>query len=189
MTKIGKINFLKAGLPTEYYNKVSVFCIPACLGCWEVEFLVCFWISDLKVTAGIFWEWFIGVSGSAKPHRGLVFFLSKKMESPPGSRAFRVSGSAKPHRGLVFFCLKKWNPHRGLGHSGCRKMQNPTGVWCFFCPKNTNYTLWFAISDTLKVQDPPCIFYFFNKKCQLHPVVCYLRHPESQNHTLYLLFF
>ena len=87
----------------EYAGKVSGFCISACLGCWEVEFLVRFWISDLKVTAGIF-----------------------------QNCTFRVSGSVKPHRGLVFFLSKKYEPH---------------------------------------------------------PVVCYLRHPESQNYTLYLLIF
>ena len=139
MTKIVKINFLKAGLPTEYYNKVSVFCIPACLGGWEVEFLVGFWISDLKVTAGIFQNCTFRVSGNAKPHRGLAFFYPKN-EIPPGSRTFRVSGSVKPHRGLVFFFFKK-----------------------------ASYTLWFAISDTLKVQDTLCVFYFFNQKMPATP--------------------
>ena len=90
----------------EYAGKVSGFCIPACLGCWEVEFLVRFWISDLKVTAGIFWEWFIGVSGNAKPHRGLAFFYPKN-EIPAGVLGIQGVGKCKtPPRYDVFLSKK-----------------------------------------------------------------------------------
>ena len=95
----------------------------------------CFFIQKMKSPLG---SRVFRVSGNAKPHRGLSFFypkneiptgvsgiqgvgkcktppgsgvfLSKKMESPPGSWAFRVSGSVKPHRGLVFFCPKNKIP-------------------------------------------------------------------------------
>jgi hypothetical protein len=106
LTKIGKINFLKAGLPMEYYNKVSVFCISACLGGWEVEFLVGFWISDLKVIAEIFQNWTFRVSGNAKPHRGLAFFYPKN-EIPTGVLGIQGVGKRKTPPGSGVFLSKK----------------------------------------------------------------------------------
>ena len=102
MTKIGKINFLKADLPTEYAGKVSAFCIPACLGCWEVEFLVRFWISDLKAKAGIFQNCTFRVSENAKPHRGLVFFYPKN-EIPTGVLGIQSVGKCKTPLGSGVF--------------------------------------------------------------------------------------
>jgi len=85
---------------------VSVFCIPACLGGWEVGFLVRFWISDLKVIAEIFREWFIGVSGNAKPHWGLAFFYPKN-EIPTGVLGIQGVGKCKTPLGSGVFLSKK----------------------------------------------------------------------------------
>ena len=71
----------------EYAGKVSVFFIPACLGGWEVEFLIGFWISDLKAIAGIFQNWTFRVSGSVKP-TGVWRFFCPKNEIPAGVSDF-----------------------------------------------------------------------------------------------------
>ena len=54
----------------------------------------------------------LGLSGCREVQNptGVCRFFIQKIESPPGSRAFRVSGNAKPHRGLVFFCPKNEIP-------------------------------------------------------------------------------
>ena len=172
----------------EYAGKVSGFCISACLGCWEVEFLVHFWISNLKATAGIFRNCTFRVSESVKPHRGLAFFYPKN-GIPTGVLGIQGVRKCKTPPGSGVFLSKKWNPHRGLGHSGCREVQNPTGVWRFFIRKMKSPlgSRTFRVSGSVKPH--PVSSNFLTKKCQLHSVVCYLRHPESQNHTLYLLIW
>ena len=90
----------------EYAGKVSAFCIPACLVCWEVEFLVRFWISDLKVTAGIFQNCTFRVSGGVKPHRGLAFFYPRN-EIPTGVLGIQGVGKCKTPLGSGVFLSKK----------------------------------------------------------------------------------
>ena len=57
------------------------------------------------------------------------------METPLGSRVFRVSGNAKPHRGLVFFYLKNGIPTGVLGIQGVRKYKTPPGSGVFLSKK------------------------------------------------------
>ena len=74
------------------------------------------------------------VSGSVKPHQGLMFFYPKN-RIPTGVSDIQSVRKSKTPPGSGVFLSKKWNPHRGLGHSECREVQNPTGVWCFFIQK------------------------------------------------------
>ena len=53
------------------------------------------------------------------------------METPLGSRVFRVSGNAKPHRGLVFFYLKNGIPTGVSGIQSVGKCKTPLGSGVF----------------------------------------------------------
>ena len=113
-----------------------------------------------------------GLSGCREVQNptGVWCFFNQKIESPPGSWAFMVSGSVKPHRGLVFFCSKNEIPAGVSDFQSVGKCKTPPGSGVFFYPKNG---IPIGVSDIQGVG-----------KCKPHPVVCYLGHSGSQNHTL-----
>ena len=63
-------------------------------------------ISQPKATAGIFQNCTFRVSGSAKPHRGLVFFYPKN-EIPIGVSGIQGVGKCKIPPGSGAFLTKK----------------------------------------------------------------------------------
>ena len=94
-----------------------------------------------------------------RPRWGFHFWI-KKRQTPVGFYTSRHSECPRPQWGFHFLD---------------KKTTDPGGVLHFPTP-------W-------KSKTHPVSSNFLTKKYQLHPVVCYLRHSESQNYTLYLLFF
>ena len=154
---------------------------------------------------------------NARDPSGDSIFWINKHQTPVGFCISRHPESPRPRRGFHFLNKKTPDPSGVLHFPTPWKSKTPVGI-PFFRQKNTRPRWGFAFPDTLKVQDTSCIFYFFNKKmpatpcsllsrtpwmskthpvssifltkkCQLHPVVYYLRHTECPRHTLYLLFF
>ena len=78
-----------------------------------------------------------GLSGCQEMQNptGVWCFFIQKIESPPGSRIFRVSENAKPHRGLMFFYSKNGIPTGVSGIQSVRKCKTPLGSGVFFIQK------------------------------------------------------
>ena len=117
------------------------------------------------------------VSGSVKPHWGLVFFYPKN-EIPTGVSGIQGVGSAKPHRGLMFFYPKNGIPTGVLGIHGVWKCKTPPGSGVFLF-KKWNPRRGLGYSGCREVQTTPCsLLSQIPWKSETHPVSSYLSYPE-----------
>ena len=144
-------------------------------------------------------------------------FLDKKTTDPGRVLHFPTPWIPETPVGISFFGQKNTRPRWGFAFPDTLNAQDPSGDCIFwtkkhqtpvgFCiswhPKSAKHTLYLLFLNK-KTQTTPCSLLsqtpwksethpvssiFLTKKCQLHPVVCYLRYSESARYTLYLLFF